>query len=147
MKASPIAELAARLALLWMDKRPFSEEARSRRRLRRSARRKTRKGEPLTPEEEALMSKQTSTVHLPDGTKVERTEPTIPLRTSSKVALTILTPLVTAIPFYGEINGVMLQACQSEQGPTVFLAGFAAAGAIAYVTSRFSKSPAKPGAL
>lgn len=147
MKASPTVELASRIALWWMDTRPLSKEARERRQKRRAARRKARKGEPLTPEEEALMAKEKSIVKLPDGTVVERTEPTIPLRTSSKVALTILTPLITALPFYDEINGVLLQACQAEQGPTLFLGGFLVAGGLSYIAARFSKSPANPGKL
>lgn len=147
MKSSPTVELASRIALWWMDTRPLSKEARERRQKRRAARRKARKGEPLTPEEEALMAKEKSIVQLPDGTVVERTEPTIPARTSTKVALALVTPMITALPFYGDLNNLMLKACQSEQGPVPFLVGYLGAAVLAYLVARISKSPSKPGKL
>ena len=41
---SATAELIARIALKWMDKRPFSAEAKARRKAKRQAKREARKG-------------------------------------------------------------------------------------------------------
>jgi len=130
---------------------PLSPEAyarRDRNKAFRKARRKAKRGETLTQDEEIVMAQQTATVTLPSGETIARTEPRIPLRTSTKVGVVgLLVPLLSVIPFYDEINGLLLQACQSENGPTVFLGGAAVAWASAVVTARLSKSPAKPGAL
>jgi hypothetical protein len=129
----------------------FSPERRAKRKARRSARKKARKGEPLTAVEQEILMAEVVKVTLPDGRTVERTEPTIKKRTSTKVlgaaGAGFAASLVTLVPFYDEINGLLLEACQSEQGPTVFLAGFVVATGIAYTTARFTKSPILPGKL
>lgn len=70
------------------------------------------------------------------------------LRTSTKGgAAGLLAPLVVAVPFYDEINAYVVQACQSEDGPLVFLAGAAITWVSFYITARVSKTPANPGPL
>jgi hypothetical protein len=53
---SAILELIARGGLKWLDKRPFSDESRERRKTNKARRRK-RKGKKLTHEQEQLLAK------------------------------------------------------------------------------------------
>ena len=70
------------------------------------------------------------------------------LRTSTKGgAAGFLAPLVVAFPFYDQINAFVVQACQSEDGPLVFLAGAGISWVSFYITARLSRTPAEPGKL
>ena len=135
---SATTELIARIALKWMDKRPFSAEGKA----RRKARRKARKGETLTPEEEALMADQTVTVKLADGTEIQRVEPTIPLRTSTKTLLggTFLAQIY--VQLVGLIPSPELVAALTTP-EMIALVSVLLAGLIA----RFTKSPIAPSAV
>ena len=130
---------------------PFGPEAIQRRagnKAFRKAWRKRRRGEILTPEEEELVAQETVTVILPGGETIQREEPIIKKRTSTKVAIVgAIAPLLSVVPFWDEINGMLMQACQSEQGPAVFLAGAGVTWLAAVVTARLTKSPAVPGKL
>jgi hypothetical protein len=55
---NPWGQIAGRFALWWIDHRPFSKEKRARRKAKRQVKRKRRKGETLTAEEESILSKQ-----------------------------------------------------------------------------------------
>lgn len=117
----------------------------------RKAWRKKRRGEALTPEEEQIVAQETVRVILPDGTETTRVEPTIKARTSTKLGVgsvaTIGLGLLSLIPFYDEANALIVQACQSESGPLVFLGGMAFMAAQNYITARKTKSPIVPGKL
>lgn len=118
------------VAKLWMVVKPIKriKEARQRRKERRMA-------------EKAIVT-------MPDGSTHERSEPAIPLRTSTKVGIVAgLTPLLAIVPFYDQINTYLLAACQSEQGPALVLGGAAITWVASVITARLTKSPAKPGAL
>lgn len=70
------------------------------------------------------------------------------LRTSTKGgAAGLLAPLVVVLPFYEDINALLVKACQSEDGPIVMLTGAAITWVSFYVTARLSKTPANPGKL
>ena len=78
-----------------------------------------------------------ATITLADGTTHERVEPAIPLRTSTKAGIVgLLVPVLGVVPFYDQINTMLLQTCQSDSGPTVFLGGAAVAWVSAVVTAR-----------
>lgn len=68
-------------------------------------------------------------------------------RTSTKAGVAGLVPLVAMLPFYSTVNDYLLEACTSEQGPTVFLVGGAAVWLTMWVSARASKTPENPGAL
>src|SRR5262245_25531818 len=72
-------------------------------------------------------------------------------RTSTKAGLAGLIPLVIVaipqLPFYDWVNDMLLKACQSEQGPTVFLVGGALTLVVTWLGARFSKTPPNPGLL
>ena len=68
-------------------------------------------------------------------------------RTSTKAGLAGLVPLVTLLPFYGQVNDYLLKACMSEEGPAVFLIGGAVVWVTMIVAARVSKTPENPGAL
>jgi len=77
------------------------------------------------------------------------------LRTSTKggavgavPAVAVLLPMfLPQVPGYDAVEALMQQACASEQGPTVFLAGCAVTWVAFWVAARRSKTPAKPGVL
>jgi hypothetical protein len=131
----------------------WSPENRAKRKARRSARKKARKGEQLTKDEEILMAQETVKVILPDNTEVERVEPVIKARTSTKVAAvgvsTIVTTGIAMLPFYDQINAVVLEACNSSSkaGPAAILIGMGVMLVINAVTARVTKSPVVPGKL
>lgn len=133
---------------------PLSPEAyarRDRNKAYRKARRKKRRGETLTTEEQALMAQETVTITLPDGSTHQRAEPLIKARTSTKMlgvgggvfALTA----AAVIPNWDAVNAGLMAACQSEHGPAIGLGGMAAMLVVNYLTARMAKSPAKPGVL
>lgn len=69
-------------------------------------------------------------------------------RTSTKSGAAGLVALaLPLVPFYDEINAYILEACKSDQGPTVALASGAVVWLTMYVTARGSKTPANPGVL
>ncbi len=146
-----IAKFAVRAIKEWNPLSPESYARRDRNKTYRKARRKKRRGEILTPEEEMIMAEQTVKVILPDGTETTRTEPMIMRRTSTKVAGVNVVALLGAaglmIPYYDEINALITSACQSENGPLAVLAGMALAGGYSFLTARLTKSPIVPGKL
>lgn len=123
---------------------PFGPEAITRRdqnKAFRKARRKARKGEALTHEEEQLVAQETVKVILPDGSTVERTEPTIKARTSTKATVGAA---LAAYPGYQVVEMI-----QSIDFPWPWLENFTngpgfvwlCATIIPLVIARFTKSP------
>lgn len=86
---------------------------------------------------------------LPDGTKIERTEPLIPWRTSTKVKaaswITILGSLAVYLPFYEQANALFMQACSSGDAPLLVLAGMVYMAIQDWIVARKTKSPLQPG--
>lgn len=86
----------------------------------------------------------------PTGETIEHTPPKINARTSTKVAgtglLALALPALAMLPYYDQINSYMLQACQSDNGPLMYLGGGAVTLVVAYVTARLTKSPLLPKA-
>lgn len=118
----------------------------------RKARKKLRKGEPLSEEEEIMMEKEVVKLTLADGTPVgERVEPTIPWRTSTKMKIgswtTIIGSVAVLIPYYDEINNLLLQACTSGEGPLLVLGGMIYMAVQDFIVARKTKSPAIPGKI
>lgn len=113
----------------------------------RKAFRKARKGKELTPEEQAIMAENTVTVTLPDGSTIERTEPTIPLRTATKATIG---SVVAAYPGYQ-----LVELIQSINFPWPWLEDFTngpafvwlCATIIPIVIARVTKSPITPQAI
>ena len=69
-------------------------------------------------------------------------------RTSTKAgAAGLVVPALVLLPFYDEVNGYLTQACQSGDGPLAALAAGGVTWLSMYVSARFSKTPAQPGAL
>lgn len=132
---------------LWREIKPFSQE----RRALRKARRKRCRGKELTTEEEAILMAEKVTVTLPDGSTIEREEPIIKARTSTKVAgVGAAAMIATAgafIPFYDEINAAIVQACQSDKGPLAVLIGMGIMLGVNVYTARKTKSPIVPGKI
>ena len=126
---------------------PFSPENISRRRTNKAVRkimRKSRKGKPLSPEEERFMSENTSTVTLPNGEIVQRAEPTISARTSTKVAVGGFGVLLPVIQGVQEID-FPWPWLENFTNSDLFVQLATLAGA--WLIARMSRSPAKPGAL
>jgi hypothetical protein len=124
---------------------PFGPEGyarRDRNKAFRKARRKARKGEQLTNDEELIMAQQTSTVTLPSGETILRTEPAIPLRTSTKSLLggTFLAQVYVQIVGLLPYDGLVAALTTPE---AIALASVLFAAAVA----RFTKSPAQAGAI
>lgn len=82
------------------------------------------------------------TITLPDGSTHERTEPTIPARTSTKALVggtflaQVYVQLVSLIP-----NDGVVMALTTPEMTAMVAVGLAA------LVARFTRSPAKPGAL
>ena len=150
MSGKWIGEAAVGAALSW---NPFGPEAyarRDRNKAYRKARRKAKRGEILTPEEQAIMAENTVKMII-DGQEIERAEPTLKLRTSTKVGgvnvVAILGAAGLMFPFWQDINSAIVAACESGNAPAAVLGGMAIAGVYSTITARLTKSPAKPGAL
>jgi hypothetical protein len=131
----------ARFALWWLEARPIKTLREKRRRKKMASWLEYHPDETAedfnVPTDEVSMSKVTEALG-----KLSK------LRTSTKGgAAGLLAPLVVVLPFYDEINGLLIQACQSEDGPIVMLTGAAITWVSFYVAARLSKTPAKPGAL
>jgi hypothetical protein len=149
---NPTAELVSRVALAWMDNKPFSEEGRARRKARRDAKRhrRTDRGQTVPEQVEVSLPKNDQVkVVFPDGTEGTRTEPTLNFRSSTKSGWAgiggIVATMATLAPFYPQIEDFLMQACSSEQGPLRFLiilvVGSAASSIPQYITSRMTKTP------
>lgn len=117
-------------------------ERRARNKAYRKARRKQRRGEVLTPEEEMIMSERTATVTLPDGTVVEREEPIINARTSTKSLIggTFLSQV------YVQLVGLLPYPDLVAALTTPEMVALVAVG-LAALVARFTKSPLIPTAL
>lgn len=130
---------------VWMYFRPFSPEKRAarkeRKRIRQENRRLKKLGLPVHQEDDTQMAKLLELLAQYAATK----------RTSTKAGAAGLAPLIVTglamLPYYDEINALLVQACTSEQGPLAFLAGGAVVWVIMYVTARKTKSPENPGVL
>lgn len=146
-----VGEAAVAAIRSWNPFSPESYERRDRNKAYRKARRKQRRGESLTPEEQAIMAQETVIVTMPDGSTHERVEPVIKKRVSTKVTAVGLAffaaTAATVIPNWDAINAGLMAACQSEYGPAVGLGGMLAMLAVNAVTARVTKSPIKPGAI
>ena len=68
-------------------------------------------------------------------------------RTSTKAGLAGFVPLIAMLPFHDTVNAYLMQACQSSEGPAVFLVGGAVVWVTTVVTARMSKTPPNPGKL
>lgn len=134
--ASAIPEVVARIALAWMNNRPFSEEARERRKAKRAEKRQRRieRGLPV-PEKVKVI--------LPDGTEFEREEPSIPLRTSTKTGSTSSIGTIV-LALVGVFFPDVVNNLTAEQALWI---GGAITSVIAYVTARVTKSPIAKKAL
>jgi hypothetical protein len=143
-------EVVARIALAWMNNRPFSEEGRARRQAKREARHQRRRGQTV-PEQTVVSLPENDQVKVvfPDGTEGVRTEPVLNFRSSTKSGWAgiggIVATMATLAPFYPQIENFLTQACNSEQGPLRFLiiliVGSAASSIPQYITSRMTKTP------
>lgn len=146
-----LGKFAAQAIKEWNPLGPEAYARRDRNKAYRKARRKTRRGETLTTEEQAIMAQETVTITLPDGSTHERVEPVIKARTSTKVlgvgGTLFAATAAAVIPNWDAINASLAAACQSENGPAYGLGAMGVMLAVNYFTARLSKSPAKPGAL
>lgn len=129
---------AKKVAGWWMKARPLSKESREVRQFKRDQN-KTLKAQGLSRKERKMKLLELLAQYA--ATK----------RTSTKAGAAGLAPLVVTglamLPYYDEINTLLVQACTSEQGPLAFLAGGAAVWVIMFVTARVSKTPTNPGVL
>jgi hypothetical protein len=124
---------------------PFGPEGiqrRARNKAFRKAWRKKRRGEVLSPDEELLMAEQTSTVTLPGGAVIQRTEPAIPLRTSTKslVGGTFLAQIYVQLVGLIPHDGIVMALTTPEMTALV-------AVGLAALVARFTKSPSQPGVI
>jgi hypothetical protein len=116
-------------------------------------RRRAKRGLPPLTDEDAMKGETLRLGVLNEAGEVvrelEREEPLIPARTSSKLTGVGITSLIAAggalIPFYDEANALIKQACESENGPVAVLIGMGLAFGISVVTTRLTKSPLEPG--
>jgi hypothetical protein len=147
---NPATELVARIALAWMEHKPFSEEGRARRKAKREARHQRTRGQPV-PEQTVVSLPENDQVKVvfPDGTEGVRTEPVLNFRSSTKSGWAgiggIVATMATLAPFYPQIENFLTQACSSEQGPLRFLiiliTGSIASSIPQYLASRWTKTP------
>jgi hypothetical protein len=72
-------------------------------------------------------------------------------RTSTKAGAAGLVPIAVAgaamLPYYDQINALVIEACKSEQGPLTFLIGGVVVWVTMFVSARISKTPPNPGKL
>lgn len=125
MASNPVAELVAKVALIWMEKRPFSEEGKARRKARREAKhqRRSDRGSEV-PEQVAVALPDNDQVKVvfPDGTEGTRTEPTLNFRSSTKgswaAAGGFVAMIAAAAPFYPQIDAFVTEICRAgaDQG-------------------------------
>lgn len=91
------------------------------------------------------------TITLPDGSTHQRVEPIVKARTSTKLAAVGASVLASTaaivIPNWDGINAALLEACRSDKGPAIGLAGMALMLVVNFATARLVKSPAVPGKL
>jgi len=118
---------ALEIVQLWMVIRPI--------RLLRN-RRRAKRGLPPLEDSEGVMPEQAN-VTMQDGTQFTRTEPVIPLRSSSKMAVTggtaiLFLQLLQSMPWPWPWVDELLQS-------PAFASLFTLA--VSYVTTRFTKSP------
>lgn len=129
------------VARLWMLIKPV--------RLLRNRRRAKKGLPPLTDSEVAMP--HTIKIPMPDGTTIERTEPLIQARTSTKLGggglATMGLSALALIPYYNEANELIKQACTAENGPLIFLGGMGVMLAQSWYTARKTKSPLSPKVL
>lgn len=112
----------------------------------RKAFRKYRKGETLTPQEELILAEKI-VLTAPDGSTIEHTPPTVPLRTATKATLGAA---VAAYPGYE-----VVQMIQAFEFPWPWLENFTngpgfvwlCATIIPLIIARFTKSPLSKQAL
>jgi hypothetical protein len=124
----------------WNPRGPEAIKRRAVNKAFRKAFKKSRKGEELTPEEKLIMAEQTLT--LPNGETITRTEPIIPARTSTKLA--VGNGVVAAFPAVE-----ILQWIQSVEIPIAWLESltnsdyFMYYGSllVSYLIARYTKSP------
>jgi hypothetical protein len=123
-----------KIAGWWVKTRPLSKEARETRQFKRDQN-KTLKKQGLSRKERKM-----KLLEILAQFSANR-------RTSTKAGVVGLVPFVAMLPFYDTVNDYIVRACQSEEGPTLFLVGGAVVWATMLVTARLSKTPATPGAL
>src|SRR5690606_7263233 len=141
--SSPTTDLISTIALKWMEKRPFSKEARARRQARRAQRRAEREARRKGVE----LSSEAIEYEVTEG-DMGLLEKIGNLRTSTKGGAVGLIPgAVMFLPFAEPVNDYIMQACQAEGGPLPFLVGAGVTWVAFYVAARKSKTPEKPGAL
>lgn len=122
----------------------FLKAMNTNRKVNRALRRK-RKGKTLTEEQEQLVAENTSTVTLPDGkTVIQRAEPTIALRTSTKAGIAGIAGLLPIIQGIQEIE-FPWPWVESFTNSDLFVQ-IATIGGM-WLVARLSRSPAQPGAL
>ena len=117
------------------------------RKTRRSAKRKSRKGEPLTPEEEQILMSEKVILTTQTGETIEHTPPAIPLRTATKASAG------TVLLGYPMIE--VVQAIQGAQIPIEWLESFTNStmfewlcySLVPIIIARFTKSPLGKQAL
>lgn len=133
--SSPMTDLIATIALKWMEKRPFSEEGRARRKARRAQRRTDRKARRKGVE---LSSEGIEYEVTEDrGMKID-----IGTRTSTNALVgggimsTIYVQLIGLLPFPG-----LVAALTTPEAIAL------AATAFAWIVARFSKTPPNPGVI
>lgn len=126
---------------------PFAPENVGRRKTRKAARkilRKINRGKPLTADEEKFMAENVATVTLPDGTVIPRAEPSLPGRTSTKVAVGGFGVLLPVIQGIQEIE-FPWPWLENFTNSDLFVQIVTLAGA--WLIARMSRSPANPGKL
>jgi hypothetical protein len=134
---NPTAELVSRVALAWMDNKPFSEEGRARRKAKREAKRQQRR------KEGKFMPGEQVKVVFPDGREVARTEPIVQARVSTKLGGTSGVGTIVL-----GVAGILFPDFVNSLTPDQALwIGGLITSVIAYFTARFTKSPSAPQAL
>lgn len=88
-------------------------------------------------------------VTFPDGRTIERTEPIVKARSSTKMLAVggslLATTAAAVIPNWDAINTAMLDACKSEHGPAIGLGMMGLMLVVNFATTRLVKSPVVPG--
>jgi hypothetical protein len=151
---NPVAEVVARIALAWMDNRPFSEEGRARREAKRAAKQERRRQKRMGQQGTVVASdgreitSEAPIVVMPDGRVIPREEPMIPARVSSKIA--VGNGVLAAFPAVE-----LLQWVQAVEFSTPWLESLTNSDyfiyygslAISYVIARLTKTPAAGGKI
>lgn len=136
---NPTTDLIATIALSWIKNKPFSPEAKA----RRKAARKQHREQRMASKED-----RTHVLTTEDGNQITKVDPIIPARVSSKISVGAgLVGAYPAVEVLQAIQNLTLEPAWLEALTNSDYFVYLGAVAISAVIARFTKTPLQPGAV